>query len=331
MPLPVYATAVVTALVPSVATPARWAAVAFGVADVLLLALLVSRCVSVPWAAIGAPLVLLVTPSHLLFSRTATRDGIWQLPFVLAWAIGLTALMEPPTPRARWTLAAGMAALAASTYAQPTSALMMPMFGVVTLGVYLRADGWRLRDAVPAAATFVTLLLPLLIWFARYPATYPDTFGRWVLHPAHLRNPIEWLQAVTNWGTASTVAAVFWDFLVPSHLFFTPAAPGLCGLFLTPLAVPIGLGAYHALRSSTPQNPARRMGPAIVACCLIGPLAAAMFGHARSDDRSLILVPFGLVVAAWGAQSLWQRGAAGRGLLVASMLVAVIQAAVILS
>lgn len=139
--------------------------------------------------------------------------------------------------------------------------------------------------------------MPLLLWFARYPATYPDTFGRWVLHPAHLRNPIVWFQAVANWGTASTVAALFWSFFSPSHLFLTPDAPGLCGLFLTPVVVPMAVGLYHAFQPSHVQQPATRLRSAIVASCLIGPVAAAMFGHARSDDRALMVVPLGLVIS----------------------------------
>jgi len=326
-PVPVYASAAVMTLMPSTPVPGRWMAVLFGVIDVLLLSVLVARVVPGWWTGFATALVLLATPSHLLFSRTAAPEGIWPLPFVLGWAVGLTALIERPSPRARWMLAAGAAALAASTYTQPSSALMMPMLFVVTAVMFLLAEEWGLRDGIAAAATFAILLVPLLLWFARYPATYPDTFGRWVLHPAHLRNPIVWFQAVANWGTASTVAALFWNFFSPSHLFLTPDAPGLCGLFLTPVVVPIAVGLYHAFQPSHVQQPATRIRSAIVAGCLIGPLAAAMFGHARSDDRALIIVPLGLVVALWGADRLWRQGGrSGRVVLAVTVMATAIQA-----
>jgi hypothetical protein len=223
-PVPVYATAAMSAFAPTAPVPARRAAVVFGAIDIALLSVLVARYVAVPWAGLVAALVLLVTPAHAFFSRRAPPEGIWQLPFVVGWAIGLTALAERPSPRGRWMLAAGTAALPASAYTQPSAALMMPMFALVTVAVFLRAEQWRLRDGLAAVTMFAILLLPLVLWFARYPATYPDTFGRWVLHPAHVRNPIVWFQAVSNWGTASTVAALFWSFLAPSHMFLTPDA-----------------------------------------------------------------------------------------------------------
>jgi hypothetical protein len=327
-PVPVYATAAVIRFVSSTPAPARLVAAACGVANVLLLFLLVARCCSNRGVGLAAALVLLFTPSHALFSRTAAPDGIWPLPFVLGWAVGLTALMDRPSQQARWTLAAGTAALAASAYTQPSSALMMPMFAGVTAVMFLRAREWRIRDGIPAAAMFATVLLPLVIWYLKYPATYPDTFGRWVVHPAHLRNPLAWLQALSNWGSLSTVAALFWGFLSPSHLFFSPDAPGRCGLFLTPLALPIAAGLYESMRPIPAKEVAgRSIRGAVVASFLIGPLAAAMFGHARSADRALIVVPFGLLIAAWGARELWRRDdRVGRGLVFVCAIAVAIQA-----
>ena len=106
-PVPVYASAAVMTLMPSTPVPGRWMAVLFGVIDVLLLSVLVARVVPGWWTGFATALVLLATPSHLLFSRTAAPEGIWPLPFVLGWAVGLTALTERPSRRARWMLAAG--------------------------------------------------------------------------------------------------------------------------------------------------------------------------------------------------------------------------------
>jgi hypothetical protein len=204
---------------------------------------------------------------------------------------------------------------------------MMPMLFVVTAVMFLLAEEWDLRDGIAAAATFAILLVPLLLWFARYPATYPDTFGRWVLHPAHLRNPIVWFQAVANWGTASTVAALFWNFFSPSHLFLTPDAPGLCGLFLTPVVVPIAVGLYHAFQPSPVQQPATRIRSAIVAGCLIGPLAAAMFGHARSGRSCADCRAVGSRRGLWGADRLWRQGGrSGRVVLAVTVMATAIQA-----
>jgi hypothetical protein len=43
-----------------------------------------------------------------------------------------------------------------------------------------------LRAAIAAAAVTV----PIALWFMVHPASYVDTFGRWFLHAAHIRNPL---------------------------------------------------------------------------------------------------------------------------------------------
>ena len=326
--IPVYATALLANVQPAGSTPVRWAAVVFGVIDVLLFYALVVRCCR--RAAIGftAALVLLVTPSHAFFSTTATVDGVWQLPFVLCWAVGLSALSTPPTLRARCLLAVGTASLAISAYSQPSAALMMPMFGIISIFMFHRSKEWRLVDATIASAAFAAAMLPLALWYARYPTTYPDTFGRWVLHPAHLRNPVDWWGAVANWGRISTVANLFSDFFSPSHLFVTPGAPALAGMFLLPTVVPIAAGLHRLLRpGGHERDVVQVLSPAIVGACIVGPLAAAMFGQARSDERALVIVPFGLVLAVAGCLRFWWGGrTVGRVMLVTLLLVAAIQA-----
>src|SRR5262249_1250207 len=149
----------------------------------------------------------------------------------------------------RWTLAGGAALLALSAYTQPSATLMLPMFLAVTLLMVRTADGWRAPDLMPAACAFVVTLTPLLVWYARFPRTYPGTLGRWLLHPPHVRNPWVWMQAISNWHADSTVAAVFWDFLTPSHLFFAPDAVAFCGLFLSATVVGIAAGMFLPARA----------------------------------------------------------------------------------
>src|SRR6185436_16975539 len=111
-----------------------------------------------------AALLLVMTPSHALFSRIATPEGIWSIPFILGWAIGLTAFAQRPSTRGRWLLAAGMGSLAASAYTQPSAALAMPLYAVVTLIAFRGAEGWRIRDVRLAAGSVIAVLLPLLLW-----------------------------------------------------------------------------------------------------------------------------------------------------------------------
>ncbi len=325
-PFPVYSTVLLSKLAPAARPHARWAAALCGAADVWLLYVFLVRCVRSPLVACAAALVLLSIPAHVVFSRAAMVDGIWQVPFILGWAIGMTALTERPSPRGRWLFTVGAASLAASTYTQPSAALMSPLFALATLTIVRASEGWRIRDVLPAAGASVAILLPLLVWYARYPGTYPDTFGRWVLHPAHLRNPLAWWQAVSNWHRVANVTALFWDFFAPSHLFIAPEGPGFCGMFPTLVALPLAVGVYALVRARSETNAVECMGPVVMSACIIGPLAAAMFEHARSDERALILIPFGIFVATWGAVVTWRGGGiAGRIILVASLVGVAVQ------
>jgi hypothetical protein len=205
---------------------------------------------------------------------------------------------------------------------------MAPLFGLVSVAAFYRADQWRMRDVVKAFVTTVALLLPLVVWYARFPDTYRDTFGRWVLHQAHLRNPLGWMQALTNSGRASNVAALFWDFFKPSHLFVAPEARGVCGMYPSLFLVPIVVSVASLVRTSESETgPAERMRLVLISGCLIGPLAAAMFGEARADGRALILVPFSIAAAVSGATVTWRRGGlAARSILIATSIGGALQA-----
>jgi hypothetical protein len=325
--MPILTTAALIRLDPGASDHARRVATVFGALDVVLLYALVLRLLRRRSAAIAAALVLLATPAHALFSRTAATEGIWPLPFIIGWAIGMTALVERPTPRTRWMFAVGTASLMASAYTQPSAALMAPMFVLVTVMAIVLSDGWHARDVVPAAVASVILLLPFAFWYAKLPSTYTDTFGRWVVHAAHLRNPLIWLQALTNHQRVGNVASLFSDFFSPSHLFLTPSAPALCGFFLSPLAIPLAVGMYRQTASPV-VDCAANMRCVLIGGSIVGPLAAAMFEHAQSADRALSLAPFAVTIATIGGMTMAEHGGrVGRILLVLVAVLGALQAA----
>jgi hypothetical protein len=135
------------------------------------------------------------------------------------------------------------------------------------------------------------------------------------------------MSALTNWFRAGHVAALFWDFFAPSHLFLSPETRGHNGMFLTLTAVPVAFGIGALGRSGSRQCPGAGIRAVIVSACIVGPLAAAMFDQPRAEGRALILVPFTLVIAAVGADAAWHRGGKlARGVLVASGIGMAVQA-----
>jgi len=265
-----------------------------------------------------AALVLLVTPSHVIFSRTASPEGIWPLPFILAWALGLTALADRPDSGSRWVFAIGTASLVGSVYTQPSVVLLVPLLAFVTMHSYWRANGWRWADAIPAITMTVVVTLPLFVWCLRFSSAEIIAFSRGLLEPADVRSMFR----------AATVSKAFWDFFLPSRLFLTPTAGGLCGMFLAATAVPIAVGSYTLVQpASTEHTVLARLRPAIVAVCVTGPLVAAMATQPLSDGPMLIVVPFGVLLAALGAVTIYAHGSmVGRTVLGILCLAAVLQA-----
>ena len=145
-PVPVYATALLMKVgLPSTAE-VRWTAALMGTLDVLLLYCIVIRVFrSLPLAFVSGLMVLLA-PAHLTYSRLASADGIWQLPFIAVWLIGLIGFVEGPFLVRRWMLSIGVAALGASILTEPSAGLMVPWFGLATFMAVRRVPDWKWTD-----------------------------------------------------------------------------------------------------------------------------------------------------------------------------------------
>jgi hypothetical protein len=246
----------------------------------------------VGWAA---AVLLLFTPAHVYFVRTASPRILWPVPLLLGWALLLTAHHRQRPWAATWALPASIALLAVAAVIQPSSALLIAAFGTLTLLTVRRAD------AEPFAAT----------------AIVGGTIGACVASLTLLIGPIGPFRAVA-WQRAATVADWFWTFLLPSNLFVKADPLPSCGLFLFVAAVPMAVGVYTLVRTTLQDPRAARVESLIL---LVGSVAAP-FGAAATGTppiiaRALIVVPLGVLVSVSGSLVMWnQWGLAGRIALV---------------
>ena len=236
------------------------------------------------------------------------------------WTLGVVVFLDDDSSRGRCWLAVGAAALAASSYAQPSAVLMAPLFAAIGAFAIHRIGRLRLADVRLAVAAFMAVLVPLLLWIAMHPSSYPETLGRWALHAAHVHNPVAWAEAAGNWKTLAVTSGVFWDFFSPSNLFFNPAAPGFAGVFLLPTALLIGLGVSDVLRRTEASDSRAAVLLLILMTFVAAPAAAATFKEPRAVQRALIIVPLGVLLATQGLQML---GAHSRHAVIVVLLAAV--------
>lgn len=298
------ASAITVKMVPA-ASP-RSLSVAFGAADVALLYIVALRLFGRVSVAVMSALMLLFTPAHAAFSRTAPVEGIWPVPFVLIWAAALAWFAEHRAPPSRWYLAAGSAALVFAAWLQPTAAILVVAFGGVTLATAHIVGRLTLRDLLPAGLTAAALALPIA-WWSWAPGPDGVSFARWMI-----------LRARADVRAAQIAAQVldgFWEFFQPSHLFLIPEQRALAGLFLTGMVAPITLGAYALFRRT--GEPALSVRLVVAAGCVAAPVAAVLCGPPTADARAISILPFGALLAGYGTVFGW-GSAFGRAAILAS-------------
>lgn len=286
-PLSVYATTIAHRAAPGFFA-GRWASVAIAGVNAALMFLVAWRWFGGSLAALAATLVLVLTPAHILYGRQGV-DAIYVVPFVLLWLYALLGFLQNDRPSA---IAAAAAALGAGVYATTAAPLTMVFLFMTTFVVLWSTGRRKVSTLLVAAAAFAATLLPLAIWFALHPATYIDTYGSWAIHPAHLRNPLDAVQAFVNRNTLGTRASAYWGLIDPSFLFFSS------GVGRAPLhwaAAPlIAAGVYRCVTTRTPAS------MLVLAGAIVAPLAGASFGQPHYISNALALLPFLALLAGHG-------------------------------
>lgn len=246
------------------------------------------------WVSVLAASILMLTPAFWSFARLGT-DAITAVPLVLLWLWNALRFLKADSLR---SLAAAAALLGVSAYSHAAGPLTAVFLWLLTLAVARRRNPMRL---LVASAVFGMAWMPAAFWFFRHIETYPDTFGRWFVFAAHLRNPYEGLRAFVNTGTLGNRASLYWGFWDPSWLFFNGIDVGAPLLLI---AAPfIAAGVLHCTR-----HVARDTAGLVIGTALVAPVAGSTFGvpHYLADAASVM--PILALLSALGVQQLVRLG-----------------------
>ena len=297
-PLAVYSTTALHAVLPGFFA-GRWASILVAAVNVALIYLVAWRVFSHIVPALAAALVLALMPAHMMYGRTGI-DAIFIVPFVLAWLYALLGFIENDRPSA---IAAASAALGAGVYANAAAPLTMAFLWLLMIVALWIAGRRKVSTVVTAFSAFVLMLAPLAAWFAVHPEQYPDTYGRWAIHAAHIRSPWDGVLAFLNTNTLGTRASHYWGLLDPSYLFFSTASrPAPMHWIIGPLVV---AGAVRCALLF-PRTPAML----VLVGAAIAPLAGASFGVPYYLTDALALLPFVALLSGYGVDMarLWMMG-----------------------
>lgn len=298
-PAIVYLTALFLTVLPTDLWSVRLPTAVLGTLDALLIYAVVRRLNLSRASAIGAAVLLAVTPAHFIHARL-TADYLYPLPLTLAWLI---LLLDYVRTRQTWRLTAAGAVLGLGVYTYIASLVMMPIWLGVTM-LTMAAIGDRAPSRyLRVAGAFVVCVLPAVVSFATRPALYAGFAGRYSQFgvdplgaPAAMLSPERIVERLRVYGS----------FFEPSYLFVVAPASVMSstyttGVFLTATAVLLLVGVVRMLR----ERP--RTGAAIVAAGFVAsPLAAPLVIEPYATDRALTLVLFAVLIAAYGLDT-WLR------------------------
>jgi 4-amino-4-deoxy-L-arabinose transferase-like glycosyltransferase len=329
-PVLVYGTALFLKVLPFNESVIRLPSVVVGAIDVLLMYFIAARLFRSPRWGIGAALLLALTPAHFMHSRLA-MDFIYPVPFVMAWLLCLLIYIE--RRRLRWLfLATGF--LGAGFFSYIAAILTMPLLVAVTLLALWTTSTRTLRPYLVACAGFLCPLLVAAPWLLYHWSFVTDTLGRYQIgvgaqHAGPVvaqGSPMAVARGMLAGVQPSMLTArlsLYWRFFDPAYLFVSGGFARLTnstrhvGLFLLPFLVFVPLGLLQMLT-------VRRTPPSLVVFLgfALAPVAACLAVlEPYASDRELVLLPFGVLIAAFGIERLlamrrrWGRVAA-TGLLV---------------
>jgi 4-amino-4-deoxy-L-arabinose transferase-like glycosyltransferase len=300
MPVIFYAIAFVLKVVPLSETSVRLPSVIVGLTDILLMFLLVRRVFKCTALAAVSAAMLALTPAHFILSRYAL-DYLYPLPFLLGWLLCFVAYLEHGRPR---TLFAATILLGIGFYSYIAAVLMVPVYLLFTLAVLFHQHE-PARDYGVALAGFVLPLLVLVPWLIAHPTALADTAHRYELYNTGSMNALQGLRSLVSYNSLEARAATYWSFFNPSFLFFTgdaqmPFSTRSVGVFLLPVSVLIVAGMCFAIRRPSPVPLVALLG------FLAAPVAAVLVPENSEIIRAAGMMPFGILLATFGVEALWQ-------------------------
>ncbi len=299
-PLVIYLTALSLKVMPFSEWSVRLPAVLMGVLAIALMFLVVARALRSTAFGVAAAFMLALTPALFIHSRYG-MDYHYPIPFILGWLYCL--LRFDDGRRTAW-LVASTAILGVGFYCYISSIVMMPVYLAMTM-MWLHMRGEKPRVLGMAAAGMLPLLLPFGVWVVLHPEAYGATVAKYGLYDPSNLNAVQGLRSSFGFLSVGQRLSQYWNYYDPSLLFFGSGikvqfSTNLVGVFLLPMAILILGGVYTALK--------RRAEPFCLVV-LLGFLAAPIVASIPTEEnaifRALGLLPFGVLLAALGLDTLW--------------------------
>jgi 4-amino-4-deoxy-L-arabinose transferase-like glycosyltransferase len=300
-PMLVYFTAIFLKLLPFTEWSVRFPSVIVGAADIALIYLVGCRLYRDRRYALLAAGFLALTPAHFIHTRLA-MDYIYPVPFVLLW---LWCLLKFDEREDLWAAGAGFV-LGVGFYSYIAAVVFMPLYLLFTW-VYLFARQRRLRlSHLTSAVAFCIPLILVVAWRIWYPDVFSGTAYRYAITRSGL---VIGILRLLNYNIIQEYASLYWNFHNPAFLFFVgspnfQSSTRVAGVYTLPMVVFLVTGFYEAVaRERTP------IAWLLIAGFLTAPIPAVMVEEPMAIYREMVVLPFAILLAGYGARRLFESAA----------------------
>jgi 4-amino-4-deoxy-L-arabinose transferase-like glycosyltransferase len=271
-----------------------------GVANVVTMFFVARRMFGSERLGLAAAAMLAITPAHFINSRIST-DCLYPVTFILLWLLLLLRYLETPTTA---RLIAAAAVLGVGMYAYIASVIMMPIYLLLMLALLVSARKTA-RELLTAALAFAITMIPGAV----FAMTHPDIVGSYaakyeLASAGPSLNPFQMIrEALTPWNISDHLN-LFHSSFSPGYLFVTGGSnlahsTRMAGVFLAPMAILLVAGVVTVIRRPV------AMRLVILAGFFTAPAAAALVREDFAIPRMLGLLPFGVLLATLGLETLW--------------------------
>jgi 4-amino-4-deoxy-L-arabinose transferase-like glycosyltransferase len=268
-----------------------------GVVNVLLVYAVGRKIFASTRYALLAALMLAMTPAHLIITRMAL-DYMCPVPFALGWLWCLLTAIETENV---WIALGGGLLLGIGVFSYVAAWFIMPVYLLITLATLWLAKS-RPRLLLAACAGFLAPLLPFAVWGSLHPDVLGTIFARYSIVDAQHSSLLQSARHLLHYIVIQERLSLYWKYFDPVYLFLAGSPdPTLgtrkAGVFLAAVGVLLVYGVYDIVRRSD-------RGTVLLAGFATAPLAPVLINSGNAIQRQMVVLPFGVLIAVYGARRL---------------------------
>ncbi len=299
-PVIVYLTALFLIFLPFSEASVRLASVFIGLVSIFLIMLLIQRTYKSHALTYIAGFLAATTPALFIHSRLLL-DNLYPVPFVLLWLLFLKKFIDEKKGLALFL--SGLS-LGAGIHSYHAPKIMMPIYFVASAIVLIP----EIRKNIKFYSLFlIGFILPIMI-FIPWLIIHPDTLQNQVQYIGGGDETIDTARGI--WGVlnvsrlSNVVAPSFFTYFSPRILFTTGDSSLIhsthkAGAFLLPILI---LAVFGILEVLFKQKD--RLSKLILFGFLTYPIAPALVNQSQRISRGLVVIPFLILLATYGASYL---------------------------